>query len=416
LKTDSLRSRQFERILLIKPSALGDVLHTLPVLVKLRARYPAARIDWLITPENAELVRYHPAISNVVLFARRDLTLFPPSLPGKGARGIGRLLAAGAGLLRLVSALRAAQYEMVIDLHGQFRSALFALASGAPVRIGFDRPRRTGETANRRIGESAIRQPLIRRFAVSPIPRFGVRWRHGWRGSREGSWLAYTHRIPIPTLDVHAVDRYLWLGPLLGFDNLPADLRVYWPPEAEEKADALRHQYGLRSFAVLAPGTVWQTKHWHQEGFAAVGRFLMQQGLNVVLVGGLRERPKCQAIAAACPGACDLSGQTKLSDLAALMNRSVITVTNDSGSMHLAVALGRPVVSVFGPTNPTWVGPYRRPEAVVRADLPCSPCYFRKLSQCPYDHACMKQVSAEEVIERVRVVLGKTAANWTLAG
>jgi ADP-heptose:LPS heptosyltransferase len=98
------------------------------------------------------------------------------------------------------------------------------------------------------------------------------------------------------------------------------------------------------------------------------------------------------------------------------MNRSVITVTNDSGSMHLAVALGRPVVSVFGPTNPTWVGPYRRPEAVVRADLPCSPCYFRKLSQCPYDHACMKQVSAEEVIERVRVVLGKTAANWTLAG
>jgi lipopolysaccharide heptosyltransferase II len=414
LKTDSLRSRQFERILLIKPSAFGDVLHALPVLVKLRARYPAARIDWLITPENAELVRYHPAVSNVVLFARR---LPPsPSSDAGGGKGWGRLLAAGAGLLRLVSALRAAHYDLVIDLHGQFRSALFALASGAPVRIGFDRPRRTGETANRRIGESAIRQPLIRRFAVSPIPRFGVRWRHGWRGSREGSWLAYTHRIPIPTLDVHAVDRYLWLGSLLGFDNLPADLRVYWPTEVEERADTLLRQHGLRSFAILAPGTVWQTKHWLEAGFAAVGRFLLQQGLNVVLAGSPQDRGHCQGIAAACPGACDLSGQTTLAELAALMNRSTINVTNDSGSMHLAVALGRPVVSVFGPTNPTWVGPYRRPEAVVRADLPCSPCYFRKLSQCPYDHACMKQISAEEVIERVRVVLGKTAANWTLAG
>src|SRR5213594_3355287 len=127
-KIGSLASRQFERVLLIKPSAFGDVLHTLPVLVKLRARYPGARIDWLITPENAELVRYHPALSNVVLFARRDYARW------------NRMLAAGVGLLRLVNTLQSAQFDVVIDLHGQFRSAFFALASGAPVRIGFDRP------------------------------------------------------------------------------------------------------------------------------------------------------------------------------------------------------------------------------------------------------------------------------------
>src|SRR6516165_7386783 len=120
-----LASRQFERILIIKPSAFGDVLHTLPVLVKLRARYPTARIDWLITPENAELVRYHPALSNVVLFARRDYTRW------------NRMVAAGAGLLKLVDSLQAVQYDLVIDLHGQLRSAFFAVASGAPVRIGF---------------------------------------------------------------------------------------------------------------------------------------------------------------------------------------------------------------------------------------------------------------------------------------
>jgi lipopolysaccharide heptosyltransferase I len=374
LKKSALASRQFDRILIIKPSAFGDVLHTLPVLVKLRARYPAARIDWLITPENAELVRYHPSLSNIVLFARRDYARW------------NRVLAAGAGLVKLVRALQAARYDLVIDLHGQFRSAFFALASGAPIRLGFDRP---------------IRPRTKKTSAIQTIPR------HGWRGAREGSWLAYSHRIAIPTLDIHAVDRYMWLGPMLGLDDQPPDLRVYWPPEAETRVDALLSRNGLRSFGILVPGTIWRTKHWHEEGFAAVGRYLLQQGLGVILAGTMRERPRCQAIASSCPGAVDLSGQTNLADLAAVMNRSAINVTNDSGSMHLAVALNRPVVSVFGPTSPTWIGPYGRPEAVVRADLPCSPCYFRRLSQCPNDHACMKQVSAEQVIERVQSVLAQ---------
>src|SRR5260370_7328780 len=126
-----LAAREFERILLIKPAAAGDVVHTLPVLVKLRARYPAARIDWLITPENAELVRYHPALSKAVLFARRDYTRW------------NRVLAAGAGLLKLVNDLQSAHYDLAIDFHRQFRSAFFALAIRAPVRIGFDRPLRS---------------------------------------------------------------------------------------------------------------------------------------------------------------------------------------------------------------------------------------------------------------------------------
>jgi lipopolysaccharide heptosyltransferase I len=370
-KTSSLAARQFERILLIKPSALGDVLHVLPVLVKLRNRFPNARIDWLITPENAELVGHHPALSNVVLFARRDYKSWQ------------RMLAAGAGLMKLVRDLQATNYDLVIDLHGQFRSAFFVLASGAPIRIGFDRPIQIPPGQN----------------TFTPTGR-------GWRGAREGSWLAYSHRIPIPTLDVHAVDRYLWLAPILGLDTGPPDLRVYWPGEADEKAADLVRSQGIRSFALLVPGTIWRTKHWHEPGFAEVGRFLLEQGLSVILVGTLRDRSRCRAIADACPGAVDLSGQTTLTELAALMHLSTISVTNDSGSMHLAVALGRPVVSVFGPTNPTWIGPYHRRDAVVRADLPCSPCYFRRLSQCPHDHACMKEVSGKQVIERVKVVLG----------
>src|SRR5439155_1950462 len=89
----------------------------------------------------------------------------------------------------------------------------------------------------------------------------------------------------------------------------------------------------------------------------------------------------------------------------ARIRRAEVAVTNDSGSMHLAASLDKAMVSVFGRTNPVHIGPYQRPESVVRLDLPCSPCNFRRLSQCPFDHACMKQVTSAIVLERVRKIL-----------
>jgi lipopolysaccharide heptosyltransferase I len=367
----ALRGKPFERILLVKPSAVGDVIHTVPVLARLRARYPAARIDWLLTPAIAELIRHHPALSNVLLFARNDYARF------------GRSWSATAGVFRLLAAVRRTRYDLVIDLHGQFRSALLTLATGAPVRIGFDRPCRSARPHDRRLVQEA--------------------YRHGWTGSREGAWVAYSHRIRIPTLDVHAVDRYLWLAPLLGLPEGPPDFRLPVPPAADARVDELLGRHGLRHrpYAVLVPGTIWETKHWQAEGFAEVGRHLGRRHLAVVLAGSAGERARCQAVAAACPGACDLSGQTTLSDLAALIRRADLCVTNDSGSMHLTVALARPVVSVFGPTDPVWIGPYGRPEAVVRADVPCAPCYLRRLRDCRHGHACMREVTAASVIDRI---------------
>jgi heptosyltransferase-1 len=379
-RASELQSAEFSRILLIKPSALGDVVHTIPVLVKLRARYPRARIDWLITPENAEIVRCHPALSNVVLFARRDFS--------KRGRRWRALLA----FFDLLKQIRRAKYDLVIDMHGQVRSALFALISGARVRIGFDRPIRRSLTVS---AEHDLRN----------VPS------HGWRGAREGSWIAYTHRIPIPTLDVHAIDRYLWVAPLLGLDDDPPDLAIHLSSDTVRNVERLLKEHGVHAdvpLVILVPGTIWETKHWTIEGFAGVARTFLSDGFAVALAGTERDQQRCRQIAAAAPGVCDLSGKTTPAELAALIRRAEVAVTNDSGSMHVAASLRKPMVSVFGPTNPVHIGPYQRPESVVRVDLPCSPCNYRRLSQCPFDHACMKQVTSEMVVERVQKIFATT--------
>jgi lipopolysaccharide heptosyltransferase I len=377
---DDLRSRDFRKILLIKLSAVGDVVHTFPVLNKLRRRYPAARLDWLVTPGIAELLQHNPAISNVIEFARDER-----SAPWRFAPFV--------AAARLVAQLRAVEYDLVIDLQGQLRSGFFAFTSGAPVRIGFDKPRADiWKASPRKITDDARK--------------------HAWQGAREGSWLAYTHHIPVPTLDLHAVDRYLNVGPVLGLEQGPPDFSFAIPQAADAAVEALlrRHDLAGAGFVAMAPGTIWETKHWGSDKFAEVARHFLRKGLGVALIGTRRERVVCEEVARLAPGAVNVAGETTLTELAALIRRSAISVTNDSGPMHLAVALDRPVVSVFGPTDPVWIGPYGRADAVLRAGIACSPCYLRQLSRCHHGHACMENVSARAVIERMDSVLDRQTA------
>ena len=371
-----VKSRDFRKILLIKLSAVGDVVHTIPVLNKLRRRYPAARIDWLVTPAIAELLRHNPAISNVIEFERDDWSRRWTPTPF-------------VNYARLAAKLRANAYDLVVDMHGQFRTAVLVLASGAPVRIGFDRPRASVWDASPRSFPAEARK-------------------HAWQGAREGSWLAYTHHIPVPTLDIHAVDRYLGVGRILGLETGPPDFSFPIPQAASASVEALLRERGLAGAPLLAmaPGTIWETKHWGSGKYAEVARHFLAKGFAVALMGSRRERAVCEDVARLAPGAVDIAGETTLTELAALIRRSAISVTNDSGPMHLAVALDRPVVSVFGPTDPVWIGPYGRTGAVLQAGVACSPCLLRQLSRCRYGHVCMQNVSASAVIERMEHVLG----------
>jgi len=377
---NDLASRDFKKILLIKLSAMGDVVQTIPLLNKLRRRYPKARIDWLVTPPTDELLRDNPAITNVVEFLRAAW-----SAPSQ--------LTPFVSSARLIAVLRSAQYDLVLDLQGQLRSAVFAFASGAPVRIGFDKPR-------------------AGRWTASPRKILDEAKKHAWQGAREGSWLAYTHHIALPTLDMHPVERYLCVGPMLGLDDGAPDFSFPIPPEAATRIDALLDYYGAAKarLIAIAPGTNWETKQWRADAFAETARHFLGKSCAVALIGSDHERAVCEDVARLAPGAINFAGETTLSELAALLRRASVCVTNDSGPVHLAVALDRAVVSIFGPTDPVLAGPYSRDNAVLRAQLPCSPCYLRQLSRCNFGHACMKDVTASGVIERVDGILAKLPA------
>lgn len=371
---DELRTREFKKILLIKLSAVGDVVHTIPVLNKLRARYPKAQIDWLVTPAIGEFLSHHPALNNVIAFPRDSSA--PPWA-----------WAALSSYARLAMKLRAAGYDLAIDLHCQSRSAFLAFMTGARARIGFDKERPEVWANSRKVTDDFRK--------------------HAWQGAREGAWLFYTHHIPLPTMDVHVIDHYQSIGKLLGFEGGPTDFTLSIPQSAQARVDALLRERGIGGATpvIIAPRGNWETKRWPDEESAAVARHFIGRGEAVVLVGAPRERDVGAAIASLAPGVVDLTGETSLSELAALIARASICIAHDSGPMHLAVALGRPVVALFGPSDPVWAGPYHREGAVVRSDLPCSPCYLRRLKNCTHAHACMAELSARAVIERAENVL-----------
>ncbi len=386
MRSATLADRSFERILLIKLSSIGDVIHTIPLLNALRRRYPATRIDWLSKPTPAEFVRDLPALDQILLYGEHQTEA--PQYKWDGVTHFARLIR-DRRFLAMLSRLRAARYDLVIDMQGQMKSGFVSMATGAPVRIGFDRPRKV-------VWEAEART----------LPPGAMK--HSWKGAREGSWMAYTHCVRLPTLAIHAVDRYLLVGDLLGFEQEAPDFSIPVRAEAEERLDTiLREHVGAMSRPpiVMTPGSLWETKRWRPEGFAAVARHFVANGYPVLIDGAANQTEECRRIADQAPGSVVLAGLTSLAELAALIRRSAVVVTNDSGPLHLATALGRPVVAMFGPTNPVWFGPYRRPEALVRAGVSCSPCNLRDLALCPHDHACMRDITPERVIAAIEAQL-----------
>lgn len=351
-KHDDLSQRAFQRILIIKPSSLGDVIHALPVLHGLRARFPSAVIDWLIATPFAPLVDSHPDLNETIPFDRRRY--------GR----IGWSPSATWEFMRFTKRLRKRRYDLTVDLQGLFRSGYLSWASRAPVRIGF-------------------------------------------RSAREGAWLFYTHRVDVPDPDAHAVDKNYLVGRQLGFNETPIEFRLYLSQQVRDQVASLLAENGLGSSrlpVVIAPGARWETKRWPPSRFAeTIDRLVSIDGVSCAVVGGPDEVDLCRQIVSLCKTRpVDLSGRTTLPQLAALIERAGVVLCHDSAAAHLAVALNRPVVCITGPTSPSRTGPYGRLDDVIRLDLDCSPCYLRRLERCMHGHRCMQDLAVSDVVQALR--------------
>src|SRR3989442_3996285 len=330
----------FSRILIIKPSSLGDIVHALPTVADLRRRFPSARITWLVKREWAAVLEDNPHLDEVLA-----LGLSVKGWPGG------------------IRAVRAGRFDTVVDLQGLLRSALLGWISGAPVRIGF---------AN----------------------------------GREGSPWFYTERVPVPSPSMHAVDRYLLTAKYVGADPgevKPSEFPLPHDTQAQARVEVLLAAAGIQAGATLVamnPSARWNTKRWPLESFAAVGDRLQEdEAAGVVLIGGRDERHVGKQVLRAMRTApIDLMGQTTLKELIALLRRVRLLVTNDSGPMHLAAAVGTPVIALFGPTDPARTGPYGAGHTVLRSGLPCRPTFQRDWTNV-VELECLTSIRPENVIE-----------------
>ncbi len=305
----------------------------------------------------APLIAAHSEINELILFDRQRF----------GA--IGGSAKATAEFFQFVRDLRRRRYDLVVDLQGLFRSGFLCRVTGAGVRLGF-------------------------------------------RGAREGASMFYTHHIPIDDPDMHAVDRNLRVASALGVEDVPVEFRLPESPAARADVESQLAGHGLspgQTLIAVFPAARWETKVWGSARFAAVINELHEEsGLRCALLGSQDEAARCRKIADACRRApINLAGRTDPAGLVALIRRADLVLCHDSAAAHLAVALERPLVCLVGPTNPRRTGPYGRMDAVVRLELECAPCYFRRLAQCPYDHRCMRDLDVVTVVAAAKRALSR---------
>jgi len=344
-------------ILIVKTSAIGDVIHTLPALNALRCQYPKARIDWLVEEAAADLLIGHKAIDNVLISKRKAWV---------SELKQGKVLAGWGGFADFVKKLRTTEYDLLIDFQGLLKSGIF---------VGLAR-------AKRKVG-------------------FGRGMEHA-----EGSYIFLNEPVPPVSMDQHAASRELQLLKAIGINNEEVVFALPIGNEPRKKIGEILAAEGIdpsKPLVAINPMTTWETKHWRNDRFALVADHLLDREMAVVFSGGSQDVQGIEEIRAAMTGkAVSLAGKTTLKDLAALYEKVNLLITTDTGPMHLAAATGTPVVALFGPTAPWRTGPFGSGHRILRAEIPCSPCLKK---YCDHGHECMEQISVNQVVEAALTML-----------
>ena len=335
-------------ILVIKLSAIGDVIHALPVAYAIKKSFPEVKLTWVVEPPAYDLVAGNPCIDRVILFEKKKF---------KSVKGFLQNIRPFAAEIRDV------EYDAVLDLQGLFKSAVIAWLSKAPIKLG---------CADMREGSNKISRPV--------------------RGIHAKG---------------HIVDRYLDTAQELG---CRADEVLFPLENTAREAETVRKlmaQAGAdikNAYIVMAVGANWPNKRWPAKHYAKLADWLYNQQIIPVMVGGgvVDERLANEINAMAQIPLVNLVGRTTLKQLACIILQSQAVVGGDTGPVHLSAALQMPTVMLMGPTDPTRNGPYQQLENVLVVDYICKYCWQR---QCRYQRDCLENISVAKVCEKLEKVI-----------
>ena len=336
------------KILILKPSSLGDVIQALPVLRCLKRHLPHSQVYWWIETGLAPLLEGDPDLEGVVRFNRRGW-----AAPANWAK-----------LWRDIAWLRDQKFDWVIDLQCLARSGTFSWITNGGLLVGLDEV-------------------------------------------REGARGFYDLTARRPSFHTHAVDWYLAVLPLLG---VPVRRDFEWLPMRPMAAQVVRHRIGADTspWVAIQPGARWFNKRWPVEHYKAlVGRLATwRPDLRFAILGGKDDEELGRTIIQAAPARClDLTGKISLPEMIEWIRQCKVMVTNDTGPMHVAAAVGTPVVGVFGPTEPHRTGPYGQLEHALRLDLSCVPCMSSRCRHKPLME-CLTNIPPDRVFSAVRQRFG----------
>lgn len=322
-----------ERYLVVRLTALGDILHTVPAVAALRATHKNARIDWVVERKWAPVLEGSPAINEVIPFDRASVF----------------------GALACVQRLRRKNYTCAIDFQGLYKSSILAMLSAAPRRIGFERD---------------------------------------W-AREEGAALLYTERV-IPT-GRHVAELNYSLAEKAGASR-PArpeyPLRV--PAGGAASVRARLAELGIGDYIVVAPGGSWRAKCWPPERYAVFCReFAKRHALPAIVIHGPGEELLAEEVCCAAHPAAPVKMATTIEELMGLVAHARCVIAADSGPLHLAAALGTPVVGLYGPTDPARNGPFVRSAVIVNKARPEEISYKRRATYSP----AMLRITVEQVLD-----------------
>ena len=332
-----------KRILLVLCGSIGDVTRALPLANLIHRGFPGATLSWAVEPPSLPLIEHHPAVDEVILFDRaRGWKQFFPFL----------------------KKIRVSRFDWVLDLQRHLKSGIISGWSGAPNRLGFHR-----------------------------------------LDCKEFNWVFNNRHVPALGNSVSKLDHYLKFAEYLGL--LPD--RVEWQLSLtrEEYLGVARHLAGTgNEYAALFVGSRWESKGWLPAQISSCARLIQERhGLDVVLLGGETDAGAAREVEHACVrGVANLVGRTSLKEAIGIIAQAQVAVGPDTGLMHLAAAVGTPVISLWGATSPSRTGPYGFEELVIQGTADCAPCY---LKCCPIGRVCMQSIDVEAIMAKIEMGLSR---------